>query len=153
MRKAFLLAALLAFAAAASAQQYKWTDPNGRVQYGDTPPPGVNATQLGPPSAASAPAPDTKAAPKGPLTPAEQEAEFRKRQIDAEKEREKQAHAQQQAEVKRENCARAQEYLRTLESGQRIARTDSKGERYYLEDVQIAQETSGAREDVRKWCN
>jgi hypothetical protein len=153
MRKAFLFAALLAVAAAASAQLYKWTDPNGRVQYGDSPPAGVNATPLRRPSAASAPAPDAKAAPKGPLTPAEQEAEFRKRQIDAQKEREKQAHAEQQAEVKRENCARAQDYLRTLESGQRIARTDPTGERYYLEDAQVAQETAGAREDVRKWCN
>jgi hypothetical protein len=147
MRKAFLVAALLAFAAAASAQQYKWTDPNGRVQYGDSPPPGVNATLLRPSSAASEPAKAES------LTPAEQEARFRMRQLRAEKEREKQAHAAQEAEVKKENCARAQEYLRTLESGQRIARTDSKGERYYLEDGQVAQETAGARQDVRKWCN
>jgi hypothetical protein len=40
MRRAFFFAALLA-ASAASAQQYKWVDQNGKVQYGDRPPTGV----------------------------------------------------------------------------------------------------------------
>jgi len=139
------------------AQHYKWLDERGRVQYGDSPPPGAKATRLGPPAAATAqPAPkeaDAKAAKKGPLTPAEQEAEFRKRQAEAAKEREKQAQATQEAQAKKENCSRAQESLRALESGQRIARTDAKGERYYLEDAQLAQETVKARQTVQQWCN
>lgn len=63
-----------------------------------------------------------------------------------------QAKAEQDAQVKRENCSRAQDALRTLESGQRISRTDSKGERYFLEESQIAQETAKARESVGQWC-
>ena len=151
MSKAIILALSCLFAAAASAQQYKWVDQDGKVRYGDVPPPGVKAQRLKPPSGGSAPAPAAAAPKKGEkaLTP---EEAFRKRQDDAQKEGQKQAQADQDAQAKRENCARAQESLRALESGQRIQRTDSKGERYYLEDAQIAQETARARQTVREWC-
>lgn len=146
-----MLAALLAFGASAFAQQYKWVDKDGRVRYGDVPPPGVQARPLRPPPAVSAPpaAPDAKA----PLSTAEKDAEFRKRQEEALKEREKQEIASRDAAAKKENCARAQEYLRTLQSGQRITRTDAKGERVFLEDSQVAQETAQARQAVQQWCN
>ena len=142
-------AMLLACSGLALAQQYKWVDPDGKVRYGDVPPPGVKAQRMKPP--ASGPAPSTSAATKGekPLSP---EAAYRKRQEDAQKERDKGAQSVQEASAKRENCTRAQESLRTLESGQRIARTDSKGERYYLEDAQIAQETNRARQLVKESC-
>lgn len=156
MTRTLALVALLLVAAAASAQQYKWVDRNGRVQYGDVPPAGVNATPLRAPSAraASAPKADAKAeARKGPLTPAEQEAEFRKRREAAAKESEKQAQAEQEARLKKENCARAQASARNLESGQRIVRTDSKGERYYLDDAEIAKEAARARQLVQDWCS
>ena len=141
----------LACTGAALAQQYKWVDQNGRVQYGDVPPPGVKAQRLKPPSG-SAPAPAAKKAEKGEkaLSP---EAAYRKRQEDAQNEREKDAQAEQEAAAKRENCARAQEGLRALESGDRIVRTDAKGERYYLEDAQIAQETARARQLVKENCS
>jgi len=125
------------FAAAASAQQYKWVDKDGKVRYGDVPPPGANATRLKPPSAASAPAP-AAAAKKDAAKP---------------KQAERQVLTEEQTQMKRDNCARAQESLRTLESGQRISRIDSKGERYYLDDGQIAQETAKARQSVSQWCN
>ena len=142
-------AILLACSGPALAQQYKWVDPDGKVRYGDVPPPGVKAQRMKPP--ASGPSPSAPAASKGekPLSP---EAAYRKRQEDAQKENEKAAQAEQEAAAKRENCVRAQESLRTLESGQRIARTDAKGERYYLEDAQVAQEISRARQIVRESC-
>ena len=114
----------------AAAQQYKWTDRDGKVQYGDVPPSGANATPLkGPRAAPAAPAADAAAkdAAKGPLTPAEQEAEYRKRQLEAQKGREKEERATQEAQIKRDNCAGAREQLRVLESGGRYARTDAKG--------------------------
>jgi glutaredoxin len=37
--RAFFLLLMLAFVALAEAQQYRWVDKNGRVQYTDTPPP------------------------------------------------------------------------------------------------------------------
>jgi hypothetical protein len=163
MIRALVFAAGLLVAGAASAQ-YKWTDQNGRVQYGDAPPPGVNAAPM---RRAPAPLPnaessdkqddakdakDAKAAKKGPMTPAEQDAAFRKRQQEAEKDREKQAKADSAAADKRENCSRSQEYVRTLETG-RVAGTDPKGERYFLDDNQVAQESAKARQNVRDWCN
>ncbi|HYN12458.1 MAG TPA: DUF4124 domain-containing protein [Burkholderiales bacterium] len=151
MKRILVLAATMAFATLALGQQYKWVDKDGRVQYGDAPPPGVSATRLKGAGAAPA-APAAEPQTKGPLTPAEQEAGFRKRQLDAEKEREKQAQAEKQTLARQENCARAQQALRTLESGQRISRTDAKGERYILDDAQIAQETVQARQAVKASC-
>jgi hypothetical protein len=153
MHKAIILAVTCLFAAAASAQQYKWVDKDGKVRYGDVPPPGANAQRLKPPPAAStAPAAPAAKSDKGekPLSP---EAAFRKRQEEAQKDRDKQAQAQQEAEAKRGNCERAQTALRALESGQRIARVDSQGERVYLEDAQIAQETERTRQIVQQDCN
>jgi hypothetical protein len=34
-----------------------------------------------------------------------------------------------------------------------VTRTDAKGERYYLDDAQIAQETARARQSAQQWCN
>lgn len=155
MHRTIILIAGALFAAGALAQAYKWVDRDGKVRYGDVPPPGVKATPLRPPPpgvgapTASAPPSDAKKDAK-PLTP---EQAFRKRQEDAEKERDKQAKAGQEAQLKRENCTRAQEVLRGLESGDRIARTDTKGERYYLDDAQVAQERARARQSVQEWCS
>jgi hypothetical protein len=152
MRRVLLFIFSLAFAMAAFAQPYKWVDQNGKVQYGDTPPPGVRATPLrGQPAPQPAPVVQS-AAKKAPLSPAEQEAEFRRRRLEAEKERDKQAQAEQLADGKRENCARAQELQRTVATG-RVSRTDAKGERYYLDDNQLAQESAKARQSVEQWCN
>jgi len=149
MKKALLFILIIGCAAAASAQQYKWVDKDGKVRYGDVPPPGVTATPMRPPPPGTAIAPAAKKDGEKPLSP---EAAFRKRQEEAEKEREKQAKAGQEAQEKRENCTRAQDALRSLESGQRVARTDSKGERYFLDDAQTAQETARARQSVQEWC-
>lgn len=165
MKRTFFLALAVAFAALsiahqALAQQYKWVDKNGKTQYGDTPPAGVKATPVGRSSApASAPAAEDKAAAKdakdaakGPLTPAQQEAEFRKRQLEAQKSREKDEKTAQDQEAKRANCASAQEQVRVMESGQRVVRTDAKGERYYVDDDQRAAELAKARKAASQWC-
>jgi hypothetical protein len=161
MTRLVILAVMFAFAATASAQMYRWVDKDGRVHYTSTPPPpGVKSRTLRAPSAsAPAAAPDdaakdtgAKDAAKGPLTPAEQEQEFRKRQLEAQKAREKETLAAKEAEAKQENCARARGALATLESGQRISRTDAQGERNYLDDDARARETEAARQAVRDWC-
>ncbi|HEY2336064.1 MAG TPA: DUF4124 domain-containing protein [Burkholderiales bacterium] len=137
---------------AASAQQYKWVDQNGRTQYGDNPPPGVKATPLRAPAAASS-APATSQSGGKPATAAEQDAAFRKRQEDSAKAADKATQTAGDASQKKEQCARSQEYLRGLESGQRIAVTDKNGERAYLDDDQRASETLKARQMVQQACN
>lgn len=146
----------LAFAAGAAAQAYRWVDKDGKVRYGDTPPPGVNARAISAPAGSGAPAaaPDAaaKGATKGPLTPAEQEKEYRKRQADAQKAAAKAEQEQKDAQTRIDNCNRAQASLRTLETGQRVVSTDAQGERYYLSDEEIAKQTAVARQQVSDWC-
>lgn len=150
--------ALVAAMAAASAQNYKWVDKDGKVRYGDTPPPGTKTTQLKPPPGPAAPpaaagSAAAKDAKKGPLTPAEQEQAFRKRQIDARAAEEKAQKGQAASAEKAQNCAGARESLVALESGQRIARTDEKGERYFIDDAQREKDIVRAREMVKRACD
>jgi len=150
--------AAMFFAASSFAQLYKWVDKDGRTRYSDLPPVGIQATPLSrPPAPASesvAPATGDAAKDprKGPLTPAEQDIEFRRRVKEAQEAAAKGEQAKREDEERKENCARAREMLATLESGQRIARTDSKGERFYVDDAQRVQETAKARDAVASWC-
>jgi len=160
MRKTLIVLLSLAAAGAAQAQIQCWTTKDGKRECGDTPPPGAKVREIrGASAAPAAPASPAakdaaaKDAKKGPLTSAEQEQAYRKRQIEAEKARETEAKAQAQVAEKKENCERSRESLRALESGQRIARTDAKGERYFLDEAQIAAEAAKAREAAQKSCN
>lgn len=151
------LALLLAAGTAgtAGAQMYKWIDKDGKVHYGDTPPPGSKTSSVGAPqsgAAAPASAPAAKDAKKGPLTPAEQEQEYRKRRQEAEKAGKKSEQEQQAQSAKSEGCERTREYLNTLQSGQRIARTNPSGERYYMDENQVAQEIAKAQQSVQQAC-
>ena len=56
------------------------------------------------------------------------------------------------AAVKAENCARAREQLRTLDSGQRMARIDDKGERIVLDDAARGAEAQRARDAIGSEC-
>ena len=144
MTKALLFSVGLAFATAAMAQQYKWVDANGKVQYGDTPPPGVQTTRLKPPPAGtSAPA----AAPK-----ANPEAAFRSRQQERQKSDEKSAKERADAETKRVNCEQSQASLRSLQSGQRISSTNAAGERVFIDDAERAKEIERTQRAVNDWC-
>lgn len=150
MQKAFIFLLALGFAAAASAQQFRWVDKDGRVQYGDTPPPGVKATRLKPPATGSAPAP-AAAAKKGekPLSP---EAAFRKRQQEQAEADKKSSQEAKDAEARRTNCNAAQAQIRQIESGQRISTMDAKGERAFMDDSQRAAELQRAQQAASEWC-
>jgi hypothetical protein len=153
-----LITIAIAFAAGAAQAQIKcWTDAAGKRTCGDTPPPGAKVTTVRTETSPAAPpapaAKDAKGAPKGPLTPAQQEQDYRKRQLDAQKAAAKAEEEQKNAQAKADNCTRARNALRTLETGERIVTTDAKGERYYLNEAEIAKQTEVAREQVKQWCN
>jgi uncharacterized protein DUF4124 len=142
----------LAFSGAATAQTYKWTDPNGRVQYGDVPPSdATNVTRLrgGTAGAPPAGAPEAKKDAK-PLTP---EQAFQKRQQERDQADQKSAQERAQAEQKRVNCEQARASVRQLESGQRVATVNAAGERVFLEDDQRASQLARAQKSVAEWCN
>jgi Domain of unknown function (DUF4124) len=158
MTRTLIFVVLAAAAGVAQAQIKCWTDANGKRACGDAPPPGAKVTTL-----KGAPAPETppataskdakKDAKKGPLTPAEQEQEYRKRQAEAQKTAAKSEEEQKAAQAKVENCNRARAALRTLETGERVAITDAKGERYFLNEAEIAKATATARQQVSDSCN
>jgi len=157
MRKILFLLAFAAAAGSAQAQIKCWNQDGKRV-CGDTPPPGAKVTTLrgstepaAPPAAAAG---KDGAKAKGPLTPAEQEQEYRKRKAEAEKASTKAAEEQRNAEAKKANCAQARQALVELESGQRISRINpATGERYFLEEAQIASEAARARQAIQTSCN
>jgi hypothetical protein len=72
----------------------------------------------------------------------------------AEKEQADKAKAEEQriAAAKAENCNRAKAHVRSMESGQRIARVNDKGEREFLDDAQRAAETKSARNVISTDC-
>jgi hypothetical protein len=151
MKRTVLLIVVLGFAAAASAQQFRWVDKDGRVQYGDTPPPGVKATRLKPPPGGSAPAP-AAAAKKDAQKPLSPEAAFQKRQKEAKEEEDKAAKGRAEADARRANCEAAQAGLRQIQSGQRMTTMNAAGERVYLDDAARAREEERAQKAVSESC-
>jgi Domain of unknown function (DUF4124) len=149
MLKAMLLAATLACSGAALAQ-YKWVDKNGRVQYGDTPPTGADVTKLRPTAPPATP-PEPQARNESGPAEVNMAGMAERWRTPPEIEREQQAQAERDARTRRENCSRAQEYTRGLETG-RVARFDAKGERAYLDEAQLAEEKAKARQAIKEWC-
>ena len=143
--KRFALVALLA-AAAANAQVYEWKDEKGKTHYSDKPPIGAPRA---PRTIDSQPAATVSSPQK---TTADRELEFRKRQKDAQESAEKAKKEQTASADKKENCENARRLLETLESGERIALRDDKGERYYMDDSQRQQESARARQAIQSSC-
>ncbi len=151
---ALLLAALAA--AASAGEIYHWKDREGRANYADTPPPGNTPARTLSGRTTEIPLPpqpeNAQGVKSGAAAAAEEAVELRKRQAQA---ADKQAQAEKvaaDAAEKRSNCERARNQLAALESGQRMARFNDKGEREFLDDAQRAQETEIARKAADSWC-
>lgn len=145
------------------AQTYRWIDKDGKKRYGDVAPPGVKATLMKPPSGAAGPAQAEKGAPgdkadaggekKIPGPSESPEQAYRERQLKAKDAQEKAEKEQLAAERKKQNCAAAQESLRTLESGRRLSSVNAKGETVVLDDAQVKARTDVARKAAEDSCN
>lgn len=143
MRAVVLTSALAAYPA--TAETYKWTDADGKVHYSDQPPPAnVKQQTTVTPRKSAAPSATTPAKkdaqPPKAKTYVEQEAEFRKRQVEtAEREAADKKKADEIVERKR-NCEQVRVQLKGLQAGGRVTQTNAQGEREYMSDAQIAQE-------------
>ena len=127
LRSMLLVAACAAVCAApvATAATYKWLDENGRVVYGDTPPPGVKAERIN----VAVPPPD----PSAVRDMASKDAELKKRaqqRAESEAGAEK-AVAANQAAVER--CVQARGRMQALRSEGQLYRYNEKGEKVYLD--------------------
>ena len=147
--------------------QWKWRDKDGRVTASDLPPgrhvldkdiiqrpPELRRAPARPdptptaaPAAASAPGMPTS--PKGPL---EREVDARKLRAEQEQTAKAKADEDKLRVQRAENCRRARSHLATLDSGQRIARVNDKGEREVIDDRARADEQRQAREVIASDC-
>lgn len=158
-RTPLLLAALLGCLIALPATaQWKWRDKTGQTQYSDLPPPaGVPERDIlqrpDAPQPVAAPASAAPVlAPKTTEPKLVAEVEAKRRQAEQEDAARRKAEAERVARAKADNCVRAKEHMRTLDSGMRMARTNAKGEREVLDDAARAAEVRRTREIVSSDC-
>ncbi|SDY12443.1 DUF4124 domain-containing protein [Nitrosomonas sp. Nm33] len=123
MRNFIFLTLLLLFAVPVNSQIYKWVDRNGKVQYSDQPPPlGVskNEKML---DIQSSPQPvnEGESITKDLM---EKKQEFKERRAAREEARNKQL---AEAEMRKENCLRAQSNLDLLKNSERLSVADGNG--------------------------
>lgn len=162
-----LAACLLALAAAGAHAQgvWKWRDASGQLHIGDTaPPPGTPAKDiLGAPPGGVLP-PPAALVPKPASAPVDKAADIandnaldkKKKAADKEKadkdKADRAALEARNAAARKDNCERAQGALRALQSGERIARMNEKGEREYIDDARRASDTKAAQDTVNSSC-
>ena len=143
MKRAVLLAFVLAATPAAMAQLYKWVDKDGRTIYSDQPPPSQQSKQLN--LSTGQPA----AAPRSAL---DRDKELEKARQAAKEKSQAAEKADLKAEIERENCRRARANLHSLTSDGRVAMYDEKGERVILDDAQLAAERAKAQKAIDEAC-
>jgi hypothetical protein len=159
-----LVVAVLAagFAGTANAQ-WKWRDKNGTMHISDLPPPSevadkdvlqrpksvaraANAAAVAPAAAASpVAAPPARSA-------SDPELEARMKKAEQERQAAQKKEEDKVAAQRAENCARAKESMRTLDSGTRLVRINDKGEKEVLDDKTRAEETQRARNVMASEC-
>jgi hypothetical protein len=153
-----LLAGALLLAILLPAQaQWVWRDKEGRVTASDLPPPrdiGDKDIMQRPEQVlrkVSAPPPASGAAPavKPAVDPA---LEAKRRNADAQEQAKARAEEERVSQQRAENCRRARAHVAALETGQRIARTNEKGEREILDDKGRAEEMRRANEVIASDC-
>lgn len=130
-------------------QLLKCVDKSGRVEYASVCQPGTRQEQTGiknaPSSSGSASAPQKSLA--------EREADFRKRQSEQQESQAKQDKMTAENQQKQRACEDARSYLKSLQAGNRVARTDpNTGERVFLEDKEYAGEIANAQRLVDTNC-
>jgi len=171
---ALLVGGLADTASAQSGPQWKWRDARGQVQYSDLPPPkdtpeadilqrprptpavaaaaasaaaASAAMASSEPPAAGASAPEAGAS--AAVDPVLEERRKQAEQADAARRQAEEANA---AKLRSANCDKARNYLRMLESGERMSRYNDKGEKEYIDDTQRARESAEARRAVSVNC-
>lgn len=172
-RRAGMLAAALLLAVAAASfttpadAQWRWRDASGRINASDRPPPKEVPDKdiLSRPQPAQRRAAAVAESPSAPASgapvaaSASAPANGLKAQVDAQRKRaEQEQAARAKAEEARlaaqraENCRRARAHAAAIESGQRLARTNERGEREVLDDRGRAEELRSARAVIASDC-
>ena len=137
---------------ASHAQLMKCVGADGRIEYAAQCPPGTRGQDTGIRSTKEGPSSSAQGAPQQNSL-AEREAQFKKRQMEADAARQKEEKKMAEAQPRREACEQAQTYLKSLQAGNRISRIDPKtGERVFLEDPDRPAEIARAQRSVDGNC-
>ncbi|MBK1687620.1 DUF4124 domain-containing protein [Rubrivivax gelatinosus] len=157
LRPLVLAACLLAFVGTVQAQ-WIWRDRNGQITASDLPPPREVADKdiiQRPSSARRLPPPPAAASAASAPTAAKVDPVLEQRRRAAEQEQQSRLKVEQErvAQARAENCRRAKAQLAGLQSGQRIARLNEKGEREFLDDKGRAEESRRAEGIIASDCD
>ncbi len=166
-RFSWLLCALALLLSAPTAQaQWKWRDKSGQVNASDRPPPldvpekdiiarppqDTRRPQLLTAAGAAAAASAASAAQGSRAPVGDRELEARRRAAEQEQAGKSKADEERAAAQRAENCRRARGHVAALESGQRMARVNEKGEREVLDDRARADEMRQSRAIIASDC-
>ncbi len=165
-----LVASFLALPLSASAQ-WQWIDKQGKKVFSDqAPPPDVpdknilRRAGVTPSNPAAAPsqaqpaentaAQSARSSASGASKPVgvDKELEERTRKADADEKARQAAEAEKFAKAKTENCSRARQGKATFDSGIRIARLNSNGEREIMDDKARAAENQRLQTVIENDC-
>jgi hypothetical protein len=131
----------------AGAQVHKCLDKSGKVvEYAAECPPGTRAEETGIRNAPASPSSSQKSI-------SDRDAEFRKRQLEQKEAAEKSEKKSAEVQARKEACESAQAYLKNLQAGHRIRKTDPKtGEPSFLADADYPKEIASAQKSVTANC-
>lgn len=145
--------------------EWQWIDKSGRKVFSDqSPPPDIPARNIlkapggrmpaaDPEPAAATPAPATaQTGTTLKITGRDKDLEARKKQAEAAEAEKKKAQEAVRAEARTENCKRAREAKATLDSGIRLSRVNTQGEREILDDNQRAAEGQRLQDIIGRDC-
>ncbi len=150
------LGVLLLVASATSTAQttYRWDDADGQTHYSDqAPPTGALNVKVIKDSGFDSGDDDEDESDDEEPSYVDQEADFQERQAKKAEEQEE-AEKERLADAERaRNCALARSHYNTISAGGRITRVNEDGEREFLSDEEIEEETVKAREVMEQWCD
>lgn len=130
--------------ASASAEVYKWKDKDGVTRYSDNYPEGNIPYQ---PLKAKKPANGTVIAP----AESKEASKISANPVDATGKPVDQKDAQRK--IKEKACANAKDNLQKLKQGGIVYKENAKGEREYLDETSMKNETVAAEKEVAAACN
>ena len=136
----------LACMSLAHAELYKWTDSQGKVHYTDQPPT-VNAQSIKPAQSGQA-----EATTQATKSLNDRDQAYKKRMDESEQARLKAEKEAEQARVQRENCDKARNNLKSLQSSSRVYSTNSAGQRTYMNEAERADALANTQKAVSDFC-
>lgn len=143
--------------------QWAWTDKDGRKVFSDRPPSnevadkdiskrpgGVSAVAADPASKSSSAAPPSRSAASSARV--DTELTQRKKKAEQAQAAQRQAEQEKNDKVRADNCARAKQALQGVNSGVRIGRVNSKGEREVMDEAALAAEAKRLQSITESDC-